>query len=130
MTLSPSDTTLAIPCAKAPPSLLLRGIAEFNTGRYYACHETLEELWRAERGEARNLYQGILQLGVGCYHAARGNSSGAFAQLRKGLVRLRALPPVCQTVNVVLLCLDGEAYFTALAAGRDNACPPKVMLAP
>ena len=56
-------------CAEPPPSLLLKGIEQFNRGEFFAQHETLEELWRAETRDVRYLYQGILQIGVGLHHS-------------------------------------------------------------
>ena len=58
---------------ESPPKLLLEGIAQFNRGDYWECHETLEALWRREARPLRDLYQGILQVGVACYHIRRGN---------------------------------------------------------
>ena len=45
-------------CGEEPPDDLIRGIGEFNGGGWYECHETLEELWAGEQGEAKNLYRG------------------------------------------------------------------------
>ena len=55
--------TLTEPCLEAPPAGLLKGVAEFNRGEFFECHESLEELWLAEERPIRSLYQGIL-LGV------------------------------------------------------------------
>ena len=48
----------------------------------------LEDLWREERGDIRELYQGILQVGVGFYHLERGNYRGAVNLLDYGIARL------------------------------------------
>jgi predicted metal-dependent hydrolase len=50
-------------CDELPPQLLRQGIAQFNAGHYFECHETLEALWRSETRPVRDLYQGILQVG-------------------------------------------------------------------
>src|ERR687887_667826 len=54
-------------CDEAAPALLRTGIAQFNNGDYWECHETLEELWRGEPDPVRYLYQGILLAGVGLH---------------------------------------------------------------
>ncbi|MCL6609076.1 MAG: DUF309 domain-containing protein, partial [Geminicoccaceae bacterium] len=54
-------------CSGPPPPQLVQGVDEFNRGAYFACHETLEELWKHERAPVRDLYQGIIQLAVGYY---------------------------------------------------------------
>jgi predicted metal-dependent hydrolase len=65
-----------------------RGIAEFNDGRYFECHDTLEELWMDERGERRRFLQGLIQGAVGLFHATGGNLTGANSQLTKSLEKL------------------------------------------
>ena len=67
------------------PEEVLRGIQLFNKGDYFAAHEALENAWRAEHGPVRFLYQGILQVGVGCYHIQRGNYLGADHLFARGL---------------------------------------------
>ena len=94
-----------------PPALLVKGIREFNEGRYWECHETLEELWRAEPRPVRDLYQGILQVGVGFHHLRRGNHAGAVKVMGRGLARLRSLPEVCQDVRVAELADATRAVY-------------------
>lgn len=101
-------------CAKPPPPLLLRGVTQFNRREFFQCHETLEELWKAEPGPVRELYQGILQIGVGFYHLARGNYRGALYSLDGGLERLRPFPPECQGVLVGRLSAEAEAAKAAI----------------
>jgi len=58
----------------------------------------------------RELYQGVLQVGVGFYHLERGNYRGTVLSITRGLDRLRRLAPVCQGIDVKRLIVD-----TALA---------------
>ncbi len=67
---------------------LARAVEQFNRGEYFACHETLEALWLRERGPARSLYQGIIQLAVALHHLRGGNHRGAVALLGKALPKL------------------------------------------
>jgi predicted metal-dependent hydrolase len=101
-------------CADAPPPLLVQGVDEFNRGEYFACHETLETLWKQERAPVRELYQGIIQVAVGCYHLQRGNYRGAVKLLERGLAHLRGFPPRCQGVYVGELIRSGERMLFAL----------------
>jgi uncharacterized protein len=87
-----------------PPSALCRGVEQFNAGEYWECHETLEALWRADDREIRDLYQGILQVGVAFHHLKQDNYPGSIKLFRRGLPRLRDLPDVCQGVHVRDLC--------------------------
>lgn len=90
-------------CGEPPPPLLLTGILRFNAGEFWACHETLEELWRPEPDSVRYLYQGILQIGVGFYHLRRGNYRGAVNKLTSGREYLAPYAPACHTVDVARL---------------------------
>jgi hypothetical protein len=96
-----------------PPPGLLRGIEQFNAGEYWECHETLEELWVAEKRELRDLYQGILQVGVAFHHLRNDNFAGAIKMFRRGLPRLRGLPEVCQGVRVAELAAAARAAHDA-----------------
>ena len=75
-----------------PPTLLLRGIEQFNRGEFFEQHETLEDLWRQETRKVRYLYQGILQVGVGMYQIQRQN--------HRGPSYLQPFSPTCQSVDV------------------------------
>ncbi len=57
----------------------------------------------------RELYHGILQLGIGLYHWSNGNYHGATVLLAEGLDRLRPLPSACQGVDVATLVAEGSA---------------------
>jgi uncharacterized protein len=93
-------------CGESPPALLLEGIAQFNRGEYFEQHETLERLWRAERGNVRRLYQGILQIGVAFHHLRRANHHGTVYMLRRGAQYLAPFAPRCQGVDVEALLAD------------------------
>jgi hypothetical protein len=101
------------------PSILLQGVAQFNAGEYWECHETLETLWRSEPRPVRDLYQGILQIGVAFYHLRRANRPGALKLLRRGLPRLRDLPAVCQGVHVTELVQAARTIHDRVAAAQE-----------
>lgn len=103
-------------CGEAPPPELLAGIAQFNAGEYWECHETLEGIWRVEPDPVRYLYQGILQVGVGFYHLRRGNYRGAVNKLAGGLAYLAPSAPACLGVDVERLRAEAGAVLAALQA--------------
>ena len=120
----------------APPSLLCRGVAQFNRREYWECHETLEVLWRAEPRPVRDLYQGVLQVGVAFHHLRNRNYSGAVKMLRRGLPRLRDLPEVCQGLHVAELHRDARAvHDRVVTLGPDRVAEldaemlPRIVLA-
>lgn len=47
----PDRAAVASQCQSPPPPALAKGIEEFNRRQFFECHETLEELWIAERVE-------------------------------------------------------------------------------
>ena len=97
----------------APP-LLLTAVAQFNRGEYFAQHETLEALWRAEPREVRRLYQGLLQIGVGLHHARRLNHRGAVSLLRRGLRAITPFEPACLGLDLAALHADASRALAAI----------------
>lgn len=59
-------------------------------GRPFQAHEVLEAAWKRGPQSERALWQGLAQLAVGVTHAARGNTAGAVALLRRGSDRVAA----------------------------------------
>jgi CheY-like chemotaxis protein len=96
--------------------LARRGLIQFNHGEYFEQHEHLELAWRAETRPIREMYQGILQIGVAFLQIERGNWIGALKMFRRGLPRLRTLPPICQGVNIGALRSAAEAIHAEVTA--------------
>ena len=124
-------------CSEPPPPELVEGIRQFNRGEFFEQHETLELLWRAERRDVRRLYQGILQVGVGCYHLLRGNRRGALLKLRSGADYLTPFAPRCMGVEVARLIADARRLRAAIEAtgpdelaAVDHALLPIITLVP
>lgn len=93
-----------------------QGVEEFNRGDYFEQHEYLEKAWLEEPRAVREMYQGILQIGVGFLQVERGNWAGAIKLLRRGLPRLRTLPPVCQGLDIAAFRAAAEAIHAELTA--------------
>ncbi|MDL1903005.1 DUF309 domain-containing protein [Anaerolineae bacterium CFX9] len=101
-------------CDEPLPERAQQAIALFNAGEYYQQHDLLEALWRDEPRRIRDLYQGILQVGVAYYQAQRGNDRGALKMLRRSQRWLASLPDVCQGVDVGMLRRDAAQVSAAL----------------
>ena len=122
-------------CERPPPPELLRGIEQFNHREYFECHETLEAMWHIERDLARafarappagervsrpvycdDLYKGILQVGVGCYHLLRNNYRGATIKLQSGADYLEPFVPRCMEVEVAQLIAEARRLREVVVA--------------
>ncbi|NJL47531.1 MAG: DUF309 domain-containing protein [Leptolyngbyaceae cyanobacterium SM2_5_2] len=93
---------------------LAEGVALFNQGRYYDCHDVLEALWMEADSVDRPFYQGILQIAVGFYHLGNRNWRGATILLGEGVNRLRPFAPTYRGVAVAGLVDCGWAWLMAL----------------
>ena len=67
-------------------------MAEFNSGHFFECHDTLEEMWNGVRGPSRDFFQGLIQVSVAFYHLDNGNLAGAASMLRRALKRFEGYP--------------------------------------
>lgn len=104
-----------------PSAAFLEGVALFNAGRFYEQHDVFEALWRADQRPIRDLYQGVLQIGVAFHQIGEGNYRGAVKMLRRGLLHLRPLPPVCQALDVARLRREARAiHDQVVALGPDR----------
>lgn len=71
------------------PPTFYEGIRQLNNQQFYDCHDILEALWFEAMEPEKSLYQGILQIAVGCYHLENHNLRGATILVGEGLRRLR-----------------------------------------
>jgi predicted metal-dependent hydrolase len=106
--------------------LLERGIALFNHGEYFECHEVLEEAWTPECGPRRLFLQSLIHMAVGFYHNERGNPPGALRQLRKGLRKLAAYLPVCERVDTARLEREVLAVLREIEGGTAVSSYPRI----
>lgn len=108
-------------CEESPPGQLLLAIRQFNSGQWFECHETLEELWIGEVGEVRDFFQGVLQISVALHHWRNGNFGGAVSLLSGGVKLLSHVADACLWVDVAQLISDANRVRAALEAlGRER----------
>jgi len=111
------DASLVDTETKAPPEFA-EAIAQFNTWRFYDCHETLEDIWRelgakASESQLANFYQGIIKAAAGYHHLLRGNYEGTLKVLGD---TARLLSPYRPRT----LGLDVDALLTAIQTTLDR----------
>ncbi|MCY3707342.1 MAG: DUF309 domain-containing protein [Caldilineaceae bacterium] len=103
-------------CDDPPSRAAVAGLLAFNQGRYFDQHEYLELAWNEETRPVRDLYQGILQVGVAFLQIERGNRRGALKMFRRGLPKLRGLAELCQGINVGAFRTRAEQIHRELSA--------------
>ena len=111
---------------------LEKGVAEFNAGYFFECHDTLEEVWGGIRGPARDFFQGLIQVSVGLYHFGNGNRGGALTMLARGLSRLERYPDRYGGLDLASLRREVSEWRARIEAGEgfpdDLARLPKYRL--
>jgi len=90
------------------------GVEQFNRQQFYACHDTLEEIWMEAMEPQRTFYQGILQIAVALYHLGNANLRGATILLGEGSNRLRRYQPTYAEVDVTALVTQSTELLARL----------------
>lgn len=104
------------------PADFWQGAAQFNRGRFYDCHDTLEALWMEAVEPQRSFFQGILQISVALYHLSNHNWRGATILLGEGIHRLHRFEPDYGGVGVTAVIDQAAAWLAALQRlGPDRA---------
>ncbi len=99
----------------------LRGLELFNQGEYFEAHEALEAAWNEDDSPGRDLYRGILQVGVAYLHIRKGNYRGAVKLFLRMRQWLDPLPEQCRGVEIGQLREDaGRVYEQLKRLGPDR----------
>lgn len=101
-------TESTIDCASPLHPHAAQGLRLFSEGKYFEAHEALEAAWLEEKGKVRDLYRGILQVGVAYLHITRGNYNGAVKVHGRSVRWLKDFPPVCRGIRVEELRRDAD----------------------
>ena len=90
------------------------GIELFNQGEYYEAHEPLEEAWMKTESPERDLYQGILQIGLAYYQITRSNYRGALKMFRRGFRNLSPLGDTLMGIDLTQFLADAQRVESTL----------------
>lgn len=96
------------------PQEFWQGVEQFNSGQFYACHDTLEALWIEASEPEKSFYQGILQIAVALYHLGNLNWRGAVILLGEGSNRLRRYPSSYGGIDVDELLSESATLLKTL----------------
>ncbi len=111
---------------------LQRGIALFNAGLFFECHELLEGLWKATSGPDKAFYHGIVQVAAAFYHHEKHNHHGAVTLLTKGRQKLAAYPAAYLRVDVAAFRRSLEPWAIAFETQAEEKRPqtfPRIVFA-
>ncbi len=102
------------------------GIALFNAGLFFECHEWLEGIWKATTDASRDFYHGIIQVAAAFYHFEKRNRHGSRTLLEKGLWRLRPYPDAYLDVELARLKTDLAPWAAHFTGGPRPAGYPRI----
>jgi uncharacterized protein len=116
---TPAEITAACHGVLHPSAL--KGFQHFNSRHFFEAHEELETAWRDERGPIRDVYRGVLQVGLGYYHILRLNYRGAVKMFHRCHQWLDPFPDECRGINLSQLRQDAAvAEAELLRLGPDH----------
>ena len=84
------------------------GIELFNQGNYFDAHEHLETAWMETVSPERDLYQGILQIGLAYFQITRGNYRGALKMFNRGKRNLAPLGELMLGIQIAQLRINAQ----------------------
>jgi hypothetical protein len=102
---------------------LQRGIALFNAGLFFECHELLEGLWKATSGLDKDFYHGIVQVAAAFYHYEKHNRHGAVTLLTKSRDKLAPYPSRYLGVDVAAFRKSLEPWAVTFEAQAEERRP-------
>ena len=77
------------------------GIALFNDGQFWECHEALEAAWMQSDGEERDALHGVILLAAALHKARHmGSARGGRRNYAKALMALSGVPDVWRGVDI------------------------------
>jgi uncharacterized protein len=95
------------------PPQYLRGIELFNAGKYFECHEALEEIWLNSQGVEREFFHLLIQVAVALHHFQRGNLKGMQSVYERAQRKFDTLPPVMMMLDTKAFAQELEGFFSA-----------------
>jgi hypothetical protein len=107
----------ATPMPRGKSGILRRGLALFDGGLFFECHEYFEDIWRAAPAGERGFYHGVILVAAAFYHYEKGNLHGARVKLSSGVDYLLPLAPVSHGVRLDRWLARLEPWKTRIEAG-------------
>lgn len=91
-----------------------KGIDLFDQREFYQAHEPLELAWMETDSPERELYQGILQIGLAYYQISRNNYRGTLKMFTRAQRNLEPLGPSFFGIDLIKLREDARIVEAAV----------------
>lgn len=105
-------------------ALLEEGFQLLAKGRYFAAHETFEDLWHSTDVQAeRDVWQGMAQVAAALVKHERGETASAITLLAKAAARLEGTPLLLPHTAIVKEWLDALSDPVTRERDLDGADP-------
>lgn len=101
----------------------IKGIEHFNKREFYDAHETWEDLWHEEHGEAHNFLQGLIQLATSLHHFEDSNLKGTRLLYMSGVDLLRPYGDIFWGIQLGKLVKDMDQCCGALRSYQQEDLP-------
>ena len=75
-------------CDDIAPALLRAGIAQFNDGAHWECHETLEGVWKKTYEGEKDLIQGIILVAAAFVHYQKNENEICLSILKRAMEKI------------------------------------------
>ena len=105
---------------------LKEGIGLFNTGRYFECHESLEDFYLHTDEEHKPFLEGLVQLAAACrIFQEFGEVTGPVRMIRQAIIRLENYKPVYLGIRVKSLIRSLEKWTSRMESAGTNSTAPQ-----
>jgi uncharacterized protein len=91
-----------------------KGLAYFNRGFYYECHDLWEEIWGEAKGKQKVFYQALIMVAVSLYHFGNENPGGALSCHSKALTEFKKLPGCFLGLNIHELISKLDEFYAGI----------------
>jgi len=85
----------------------------FNAGKYFECHEALEEFWLNSQGVECEFFHALIQMAEAPHHYQRGNLKGMQSVYERARRKFDTLPPVIMMLDTRAFAEELEKFFSA-----------------
>lgn len=108
---------------------LKEGIGLFNAGRFFECHESLEDFYLQTDEEHKPFLEGLVQLAAACrIFQEFGEITGPVRMIRQAIIRLENYKPAYLGIRVKSLIRSLEKWTSRMEAGETNSAVPQVRI--